>query len=113
MNLVLTYANPSQVAAQDALASLNLPEGVSLVSSGIPVTTTGSTLQWNLGNLPAGSPVGSIPITLSLSLGVPGGQILHLSYILSTSTPELELLNNQVQIQVETGYWAYLPNLNK
>jgi hypothetical protein len=113
INLELTYTNPSRVAADDVLASLNLPDGLSLISSSIPVTITGSTLQWNLGSLSAGSPIGSILLTLLLSPDAPGGQVTHLDYALSTSTPELELMNNQMQLQLKTGYWIYLPNLTK
>jgi uncharacterized repeat protein (TIGR01451 family) len=91
---VIRYGNQGGAPASDVQLSFTLPAEVSFVSVNVPPTTTGTTLTWNLGNLPAKTGPYEIVVTGRISSTVPIPSTFNHSAQIQCTTSELETLNN-------------------
>lgn len=107
----LHYGNRGGVVAQDVVLTATLPAELTFVSSTVPVTVTGQTLVWNFGDLAANSPPQSILFTVTIAADTPFFQVVTIPAMIRSSTPEIEVSDNKMQMGTFIGRRTYLPLL--
>lgn len=108
--LQLTYGNRSPVAiALSATITATLPAGLIFDSASITPTLNGNLLTWSVGDLPPGSGPFTILVTATVAGSAAPGSTLTLPVTIASTTPELELVNNQEQYALFIGSMVYLP----
>lgn len=108
----LAAGNRGAAGAADAVLTLTLPDGLSLVAATPPAEVTGNTARWSLGALAAGEER-SIALTLAVAPGAPLGQRPTLRAELTAATPEVELADNRSEQAVFFGWQMLMPALFK
>jgi hypothetical protein len=109
----LDYGNRSGITADQSVITLTLPIGLNYVDASIPPVIIGDQLVWQLGDLPANSSFEAIHLTLEVGSNAPLFQMVVTSVEITTSSPELELLNNTSQSEIYLGYFQRLPIIQR
>lgn len=109
----ISYGNRGAVDAVSGTLTATLPAGLTFVSASQPVTPTGSTLVWEVGELAAASQGETIYITATVNGAAISGSELAVSAEISSQTSELETANNTAQAAIYVGKRIYLPLLQR
>ncbi len=109
----LHYGNRGGVLANDTVITATLPTELNFVSASLPVTVTGQTLVWNLGDLTAVSPTQTIFLTTTVAANTPAFTTLTTQVAIDSATSEIEISDNTAQIQTFIGYRSYLPRITR
>jgi uncharacterized repeat protein (TIGR01451 family) len=88
------YGNKSSIDADDISITAVLPSQLTFLNASLPPTSQSPTLTWNIGNLPANSGPQSFTITARVKNSAQGLSIATSTVNISTSSTELEVLNN-------------------
>ncbi len=112
-DLQLAYGNRSGVIASGTLMTVTLPLGLSYVDASLPPQVIGDQLVWQLGDLAPGSRPEPIRLTLRVDENAPLVQYVVSEALISTTSPELETVNNRSLSEIYLGYLVYLPHLRK
>jgi uncharacterized repeat protein (TIGR01451 family) len=105
----LDYGNRGGALAASSAITLTLPSGLNFVDASIPPVIVGDQLVWQVGDLPAGSDLYSISLTVEVDAAAQLGDTVVTSVEITTASPELETLNNSAQSVTFLGYLALLP----
>lgn len=106
--LSLIYNNRGGAAASGVTITYTLPAGMTYLSASIPPAST-NPLVWHLPDLPAKSEPFEILVTARVNANTPAFTTLTSTAVISTTDPELELLNNQAEGHIYTATFRYLP----
>ncbi|WP_420632030.1 hypothetical protein [Candidatus Leptofilum sp.] len=110
--IVISYGNRGGALAEDVEISLLLPG--SLVFEGSDIASIDeSTPTWQIGGLPAKSETQTIVVYVRVRLAAPTFATLTNTVSITTTSNELESLNNTVSGTVYTGKFIYLPITTK
>ncbi len=107
----IAYGNQGGADAENVQIRDVLPDGSSFVAADPePVLDTLlGVWVWDVGDLAAGSGPFHIALTTTLTTTVSTGSTLSNTVNITSSSPELELANNEGQAGVFIGYRVYLP----
>ncbi len=105
----LVYGNQGGAAATAVSVTLPIPANLLFVSAIPAPTTSGTSLTWELGDLPPFSDAGTIELTLAVADQAPLFTILSTTAVIGTLDLELELLNNERPLRIFVGREQYLP----
>ena len=108
VDIVVEYGNRGGVAAEEGVLTLTLPGEISFVSAQPEPTTLTPDLSWDLGQLPTGNS-DSIVVTGQMAVESQLGDLISIFATLSTSSPELQLFNNEFERKMNVGFRLYLP----
>ena len=110
VTLQLTYGNRSlAVDAISATITATLPAGLIFESASLTPTVSGNVLTWQVGDLPAGSGPFTILVTATVAGDAVLGSYLTVPVEIASTSPELELVNNQEEFALYIGSRVYLP----
>jgi uncharacterized repeat protein (TIGR01451 family) len=109
----LVYGNQGGAAATAATITLPLPPDLLFVSATPAPTINGSSLIWEVGNLPAFSTAETIELTLTVAEQAPLFTTLATTAVIGTPDLELELLNNERPLRLFVGREQYLPIISR
>ncbi|MBX3057565.1 MAG: PD40 domain-containing protein [Anaerolineae bacterium] len=104
----IAYSNRGGAAASGITITYTLPAGMTYLSASIPPAST-NPLVWHLPDLPAKSAPFEILVTARVNANTPAFTTLTSTAVISTTDPELELLNNQAEGHIYTATFRYLP----
>jgi uncharacterized repeat protein (TIGR01451 family) len=114
VTLQLCYGNRSPVAdAVSATITATLPAGLIFDSASLTPTVSGNILTWTMDDLPAGGGPFTILVTVTLAGDALLGNTLTLPVEIASTTPELELMNNQEAYELYIGNMVFLPLLQR
>lgn len=100
--LIFTLDNWGGLAAAESRLAVTLPPDVGYVSASIPPDSE-DPLHWSLGTLPPTSSPSTIGLTITLHSDAAPALPLAISALLTTTTPESDLTNNQAAITLATS----------
>jgi hypothetical protein len=110
VTLQLSYGNRSlAVEAISATITATLPSGLIFESASLTPTVSGNVLTWQVGDLPAGSGPFTILVTATVAGDAVLGSYLTVPVEIASTSPELELVNNQEEFALYIGSRVYLP----
>lgn len=102
-------ANQGSVLAEQVVMTATLPAELTFLSATVPVSVTGNLLVWNVGNITAVSAASPLVFTAMVDESTPLMTLLTVPFIVTTTTPEVEVGNNIGQLNLFVGHRAYLP----
>ncbi len=105
----LDYGNRSGISALTNMITMTLPTGLNFISASESPEIIGNQLVWHRTELPPDSSSAPIFITVEVDQSAPLLQTVVTSAALTTTSPELEVLNNASQIETFLAYPMYLP----
>jgi len=108
----LNYGNQGSQLAVGVTLTHTLPSGMTFVSASAAVTPTGSSLVWQLGNLPGGS-AGVIYLTVKLSDQAAVGANLLGDLNIRSETVDVNSANNEAQSRIFVGYSTFMVILRR
>lgn len=106
--LSLIYNNRGGAAARGVTITYTLPAGMTYLSASVPPAST-NPFVWHVPDLPAKSDPFEILVTARVNANTPAFTTLTSTAVISTTDPELELLNNQAEGHIYTATFRYLP----
>jgi uncharacterized repeat protein (TIGR01451 family) len=109
----LDYGNRGGALAAASAITLTLPSGLNFLDASIPPVIVGDQLVWQVGDLPAGSDLYSISLTVEVDAAAPLGDTVVTSVEITTASTELETLNNSAQSETFLGYLALMPIIHR
>lgn len=95
-------SNRGQLAATGSILTFTLPQSVTLVNASLLPTTT-IPLAWDLGTLAAGESDTPLIITVAAHISLTPGPILIASARLQTSSSEVYVNNNQIEVAISVS----------
>ena len=112
-NFQLDYGNRGHVSAFTPVITLTLPSGLNFVSASVTPEIIADQLVWHLDDLLKQSGPNSITLTVEVDSAVVLGQKVVTLVEITSSSPELEKLNNNSQVGTFLGYLGILPLINR
>jgi Tol biopolymer transport system component len=110
----LEYGNRSALPAASSAITVTLPTGLNFIDASTPPTDIiGNQLVWQVGELPPDSTYSPIMITVQVDFSAPLGQTMVTEVEITTTSPEIEILNNTPQFDTFIGYLDIVPLLMK
>jgi uncharacterized repeat protein (TIGR01451 family) len=109
----LIYGNQGGAAAAETTITIHLPDDLLFVSATPAPIINGTSLTWDLADLPAFSAGQTITLTLEVGEQAALLTIYTATALIATPDPELELLNNERPLRVFTGRQLHLPAIFK
>lgn len=109
----IAYGNQGGADASNVVLTHTLPSELTFISASVPMTPTGSTLVWNLGDLPANADPQTIYVTATLSPDATLEDTLTGNLEIATDSTELEVANNVTQIKFFIGRKLFLPLIHR
>ena len=109
LELHVDYGNRSAIMAATAVITLTLPAELNYVSATGSPMIKGDKLVWQVGDLPAGTSFSDISLTVEVGSADSPPHTLVTNVEISTSSAELELMNNTFQYGIYLGYKDILP----
>lgn len=105
----LQYGNRGGTTAVNNWLTFTLPSGVTFVSASIPpLTSTNTSLVWQLADLPGQGDVQTIVVTGTMSATAVPFTSLPSTLTIASQTAEIEIANNTITSQTFVGRLAYL-----
>jgi uncharacterized repeat protein (TIGR01451 family) len=108
----LTYGNRGGALAAGTLLTYTLPAELAFVTASLPPVST-APLVWVLGSLAAGSGPFTLEVVARVSASAPALATVTSTAVISTSTLELEIVNNEARAVTFIGRFTYLPLLSR
>ncbi len=112
-NYQINYGNHGMIDSPGTIITMTLPAGLSIVDSSIQPVIVGSQLIWDLGTLPPDSLPATISIVVVVDADAPVGSTISTLVDVSTSSVELETLNNSAQLETLLAARFYIPILKR
>ncbi|MCB8925846.1 MAG: PD40 domain-containing protein [Ardenticatenaceae bacterium] len=107
--LTVTYENGSSIDAEGSILTAVLPPQLTFLNASLPPSSQSPTLTWNIGDLPANSGPQSFTITARVKNSAQGLSNAVSTVNISTSSTELEVLNNVGESELLVGTRLYVP----
>ena len=107
------YENSSSIVAEGVVLTAVLPPQLTFLNASLPPTSQSPTLTWNIGDLPANSGTQSFTITARVKNSAQGLSNAVTTVNISTSSTELEALNNSDQSELFVGARLFIPLITK
>jgi Tol biopolymer transport system component len=110
--IAVSFGNRGGAMAENVEVSLSLPSSVVFMGSNLP-SINPTTPTWQIGSLPAKSEVQTIIVYVQIKTSAASFTNFTTTASISTSSNELETLNNTAAGTLFTGKYIYLPMVRK
>ncbi len=109
----VAYGNSSSIDANDVILTAVLPSELTYLNASVPPASQSPTLTWNIGDLPANSSTQSFTFTARVKNSAEGLTNAVSTVNVTTTTTELETLNNFSEHSLFVGTRTYIPLISK
>lgn len=106
----INYANRGGITAENTYITYTFPAEITFVNASLsPLSVTGSTVVWDVGNLAPDSQTETLVVTGTIASNAASFANLISTVDITTATAELETLNNTAQGSTFIGRLIYIP----